>query len=201
MFPYKQWFDRFCVKKVVTTQKNITMQKWHFATMKWLCMKMNFIQVQSRAFCTPEKVRCRREGWSSIWPNMVNRTSTVRYILHSAAQRPGNLRDKGGGLIRSWWGEQMDCNSHWFVVWICLSTGNQSCGASHWVSRSVLIGRPERAHADVSECMCVLLSWWDRGREGMLWLVYSWTTECCLGRDTWQSHCHKNHVCLRQTCS
>lgn len=58
--------------------------------------------------------------------------------------------------------------SHWFAVWICLSTGNQSCGASHWVSWSVLIGPPKRAHADVSECMCVLLSWWDRGREGML---------------------------------
>lgn len=85
-----------------------------------------------------------------------------------AAQWPGNLRDMGGGLIRSWWGELTNHTSHWFAVWICLSTSNQSCSSALWVSWRVLIGPGERAHADVGGCMCVLLSWWDRGREGML---------------------------------
>lgn len=34
----------------------------------------------------------------------------------------------------------------------------------------------------------------EEGKE-CLWLVYSWTTECCLGQDTWQSQCHKPHAC------
>lgn len=163
---------------------------------KWILFR-----IQSRAFCKPEKMRCWREEWYSIGPNMVNRTSTVRDILHGAAQRPGNLRDMGGGLIRSWWGEQTDHKSHWLKVWICLSSANQSCGACHWLSWRVLIGRPERAHADVSQCMCVLLSWWDRGREGMLMVSLQLNHWVVSGTGTPDKANATKTMCLRQMCS
>lgn len=102
----------------------------------------------------------------------------------------------GGGLIRSWWGELTQHRSHWFAVWICLSTSNQSCA-------SALFGKLESSNWPWWACTCrcgggacvsCSAGGTEEGKE-CLWLVYSWTTECCLGQNTWQNQCHKPHVC------